>query len=433
MSDKLESNSHKANYHLEKLTQIINQLLSKDIELTEEKNKYQELILNYKELEEKYNNLKRDIECQTDFDVFNDSFNDKNVCQLFDKNQTFIGTNRKSDILCNDSTYDCFGQQIDGELDLKSECLSIDEIPDSLENSIQNDSNFEDNDCLIVEQNFSDKSVNEIQDSLNNSPISSSKTFNEISDKTVNHLNDIKVKAEKCESRIEEKNFDCLEGEKSGAFDSFYDKNKNVKKEKIDSFFEIKTKTNCNGIKVEEEKCEKSIDKRNINCVKEEKREVIDSFHEIMKVKKEKSSKKSDSVKPSIDCQPKRKEIEVKNEKKPINGKTSSPVKYVIKTLGPSVRKKEERKKLNGYTCKECEDYYRTRDLTEDELKGRLKACSRHRSKYSPVKSPPYFWETDFPSTPECIKRGIFLIDDKPSPNVTQRRKKPKQSKLDFN
>ncbi len=66
-------------------------------------------------------------------------------------------------------------------------------------------------------------------------------------------------------------------------------------------------------------------------------------------------------------------------------------------------------------------------------MKERLKACSRHRSKYSPVKSPPHFWETDFPSTPECIKRGIFLIDDKPSPNVTQRRKKPKQSKLDFN
>jgi len=428
MSDKLESNSHKANYHLEKLTQIINQLLSKDMQLTEEKNKYQELSLNYKELEEKYNNLnnnyselelkynklknklennlvlKREIECQTDFDVFND----KNVCQLFDKNQTFIGTNRKSDILCNDSFDNCFGLQIDSELDLKSECLSIDEIPDSLENSIQNDSAFEDNSCVIVEQKFSDK--------------------------TVNHFNDIKVKAEKYES-IEEKNFDCLEGEKSEALDSIYVKN-NVKKEKIDSFFEIKTKTDCNGIKVEE-KSETNIDKRNINCVKEEKCEAIDGFHEKMRVKKEKISTNSDSVKPSIDLKPKHKEIvdkiEVKSEKKPIIGKTCSPVKYVIKTLGPSVRKKEERKKLNGYTCKECEDYYRTRDLTEDELKGRLKACSRHRAKYSPVKSPPYFWETDFPSTPECIKRGIFLIDDKPSPNVTQRKKKPKQTKLDFN
>ncbi len=57
MSEKLESNSFKANYHLEKLSQIINQLLPKDMELIQEKNKYQELSLNYKESEEKYNDL----------------------------------------------------------------------------------------------------------------------------------------------------------------------------------------------------------------------------------------------------------------------------------------------------------------------------------------------------------------------------------------
>jgi hypothetical protein len=384
MSEKLESNSFKANYHLEKLSQIINQLLPKDMELMKEKNKYQELSLNYKELEENYNNLshnyselelkynelknkfnnnlvlKREIECQTDFDSFNDcfnGFNDRNVCQLFRTNQTFIGIDRKSDdILRNNSSDVCFGQQIDDKLDLKSECLSIDEIPDSLENSIRNNSDIEDNDCLIVEEIFSDNSVNEIPDSFDNSPTDSSgshKTFNKTIGKTVNHLNDIKVKAEKYESSIKEKNINCFKSEKSVTFDGIYDKN-NVKKEKIDSFFETKSKSICNGIKVKE-KCETNIDEKNINCVKEEKRKAIDGFHEIMKVKKEKSSTYSGSVKPFIDSKPKSKKIvdkiEVKKELKPIVGKTS-PIKYVIKTLGPSVRKKEERKKLNGYTCK---------------------------------------------------------------------------------
>jgi hypothetical protein len=378
MSEKLESNSIKANYHLEKLSQIINQLLPKDMELMEEKNKYQELSLNYKELEENYNNLshnyselelkynelknrfnnnlvlKREIECQTDLHSFNDCFNDRNVCQLF---HTFIATNPKSDhILRNHSSDFCFDQQIDDKLDLKSECLSIDEIPDSLENCVQNDSDIKDNDCVIVEEIFSDNSINEVPDSFDNSLThspKSHKTFNIRIDKTVNHLNDIKVKAQKYETSIEKKNIDCFKGEKSVTFDDNYDKN-NVKKDKIDSFFETKSKSICNGIKVKE-KCEINIDKKNINCDKEEKRKAIDGFHEIMKVKKEKSSTNSGSVKPLIDSKAKSKEkvdkVGVKKELKPIVGK-SCPIKYVVKTLGPSVRKKEERKKLNGYTCK---------------------------------------------------------------------------------
>jgi len=57
MSDKSKCNSCEAKYHLKKLLKIITKSMPKDLELMEDKNKYQELSLNYKELEEKYNDL----------------------------------------------------------------------------------------------------------------------------------------------------------------------------------------------------------------------------------------------------------------------------------------------------------------------------------------------------------------------------------------
>ena len=99
-----------------------------------------------------------------------------------------------------------------------------------------------------------------------------------------------------------------------------------------------------------------------------------------------------------------------------------SPVKMkVVKTHGPPVRTKKERKKLDGFTCKQCEDYYRSKNLSEEELKTKLKACSRHRSTFSPPKSPEHFWETDMPSTPECIRRGYIKI----APNKRDKSDKP--------
>jgi hypothetical protein len=57
MSDKSKCNSCEAKCHLRKLSQIITKSMPKDMELMDEKNKYQESSLNYKELEEKYNDL----------------------------------------------------------------------------------------------------------------------------------------------------------------------------------------------------------------------------------------------------------------------------------------------------------------------------------------------------------------------------------------
>ncbi|XP_048219103.1 DNA endonuclease RBBP8 isoform X2 [Perognathus longimembris pacificus] len=73
------------------------------------------------------------------------------------------------------------------------------------------------------------------------------------------------------------------------------------------------------------------------------------------------------------------------------------------------VRKKEERRKLLGHTCKECEIYYA--DMPEEEREKKLASCSRHRFRYIPPNTPENFWEVGFPSTQTCIERGYIKED----------------------
>ncbi|XP_051019043.1 DNA endonuclease RBBP8 [Acomys russatus] len=70
------------------------------------------------------------------------------------------------------------------------------------------------------------------------------------------------------------------------------------------------------------------------------------------------------------------------------------------------VRKKEERRKLLGHTCKECEIYYA--DLPAEEREKKLASCSRHRFRYIPPNTPEHFWEVGFPSTQTCLERGYI-------------------------
>ncbi|GFS69193.1 uncharacterized protein NPIL_60491 [Nephila pilipes] len=53
-------------------------------------------------------------------------------------------------------------------------------------------------------------------------------------------------------------------------------------------------------------------------------------------------------------------------------------------------RKKNERKRLNAYTCKDCEKYYST--VSEE----RIQISSRHRGNKRPS-TPEHFWDLDFP------------------------------------
>ncbi|KAF1674390.1 DNA endonuclease RBBP8, partial [Pygoscelis papua] len=73
------------------------------------------------------------------------------------------------------------------------------------------------------------------------------------------------------------------------------------------------------------------------------------------------------------------------------------------------IRKKEERRKLLGHTCKECEIYYA--DIPEEEREKKLASCSRHRFRYIPPNTPENFWEVGFPSTQTCMERGYIKED----------------------
>ncbi|XP_070603729.1 DNA endonuclease RBBP8 isoform X2 [Erythrolamprus reginae] len=84
------------------------------------------------------------------------------------------------------------------------------------------------------------------------------------------------------------------------------------------------------------------------------------------------------------------------------------------------VRKKEERRKLPGHSCKECEIYYA--GLPEEEREKKLATCSRHRSRYIPPETPEHFWEVGFPSTQMCVERGYIKEDFAPCPRPKRRQ-----------
>ncbi|NWV49333.1 CTIP endonuclease, partial [Daphoenositta chrysoptera] len=84
------------------------------------------------------------------------------------------------------------------------------------------------------------------------------------------------------------------------------------------------------------------------------------------------------------------------------------------------VRKKEERRKLLGHTCKECEIYYA--DIPEEDRAKKLASCSRHRFRYIPANTPENFWEVGFPSTQTCVERGYIKEDLAPCQRPKRRQ-----------
>ncbi|XP_075870967.1 DNA endonuclease RBBP8 [Nelusetta ayraudi] len=84
------------------------------------------------------------------------------------------------------------------------------------------------------------------------------------------------------------------------------------------------------------------------------------------------------------------------------------------------IRKKDERQKLQGTTCKECEACYS--HLSDEEKQKKLSACSRHRFLYVPPCTPENFWEVGFPSTQTCIDRGYIKEDSNPLPRPRRRQ-----------
>ena len=75
--------------------------------------------------------------------------------------------------------------------------------------------------------------------------------------------------------------------------------------------------------------------------------------------------------------------------------------------------------------------------MSEDEIQERLKACSRHRAKFTPPPSTPeHFWEVDFMNTHEYVEKG-YLRDECELPpekrRLKSRRRKGKIPKYDVN
>lgn len=76
--------------------------------------------------------------------------------------------------------------------------------------------------------------------------------------------------------------------------------------------------------------------------------------------------------------------------------------KATLKVKERPIRKKKDRCQLKGHSCPQCQKFFEKLGHKSEEKH------SRHRSDVSPPKTPPHFWEVDFPSTPECKKRGYI-------------------------
>ncbi|XP_038051402.1 DNA endonuclease RBBP8-like [Patiria miniata] len=93
------------------------------------------------------------------------------------------------------------------------------------------------------------------------------------------------------------------------------------------------------------------------------------------------------------------------------------------------VRKHDDRQKLKGFGCKECEAFYGDLSLTESQRDKRMKMCSRHRAQFSPPNTPAHYWSVGFPDTQTCLQRGY--IKESRSPDRRSRlRGKNKYKKL---
>ena len=63
--------------------------------------------------------------------------------------------------------------------------------------------------------------------------------------------------------------------------------------------------------------------------------------------------------------------------------------------IGPTVRKKEERKKLLGFDCHECQEYYQSKleeGWTKDQILTHRNKCSRHKCTQDPFNVFVSFW-----------------------------------------
>jgi len=97
--------------------------------------------------------------------------------------------------------------------------------------------------------------------------------------------------------------------------------------------------------------------------------------------------------------------------------------------VGPAVRKKEERKKLRGFDCGECREYYQQKleeGFSKDQILKLMNNCSKHRGNFKPPLTPEKFWEVDIVEDDEDDPRSRT----QPGPPLKSRSQRRAAAKL---
>jgi len=106
---------------------------------------------------------------------------------------------------------------------------------------------------------------------------------------------------------------------------------------------------------------------------------------------------------------------------------TNSP-KYAY--VNNPVRGKEERKKLKGFDCRDCEDYYNGKleeGYTEEEVDKLINECSKHRAKYKAPLTPEKFWDPDIVVGDPESPRNKTQVPSQPLMSRARRRARNKE------
>ncbi|KAI8764538.1 RBBP8 [Biomphalaria glabrata] len=138
-------------------------------------------------------------------------------------------------------------------------------------------------------------------------------------------------------------------------------------------------------------------------------------------------------VDPNTDLAQAKTEQEVQVEQSFMDSFDRVPKKAVVEFPHVQVvRKKDDRKKLEGFSCQECYEYYKNSGLSDEAMKQKMNECSRHRAKYIPPSTPEHFWSIGFPDTAELYDKSHCQKSETPmksEKNPRRRRRLEKRFK----
>jgi len=140
----------------------------------------------------------------------------------------------------------------------------------------------------------------------------------------------------------------------------------------------------------------------------------------------------SSSSRPSKTSKP----SSIQNDSLAFSQEETVPYAYV----GPSVRKREDRAKLKGFDCHECEEYYRGKieeGFTEEQVAKLMNDCSKHRARYKPPLTPEKFWDPEIivgdPDSPRNKTQNLPPLRTRALRRKESRERREKREKGQLN